>query len=165
MGMSRSLLAVLIALCSSPGNAAGAPELDPLRESAQKSRQQVSQLKLRQAELQRQLDEVVARIDLLKKQRPRNLLPGNELQTSLRSSQDLSRELTELAHSLSEADAAAQRQNLALLSALSEQLRQLRTHWDGNDKKDARQRLVAQMRDLRAEREQIRRSMVDAGII
>ncbi len=163
MGMRRSLLTVLIVLCSS-GSAAAGSELDPVRESAQKSRQQVSQLKRRQAELQRQLDEVVARIDQLKEQRRRNPLPGNELQTSLRRSQDLSRQLTEVAQSLSQADVVAQRQNLALLSALSEQLRQLRTQWDGNDKKDARQGVVAQMRALRTEREQIRALLPTATI-
>jgi len=157
------VVAVLIAVCSAAASSATGAQIDQLRESAQKSRQQVSQLKRRQSELRAQLDEVAARIALLKEQK-RNLLPDNELKSLLRRSQDLSRQLTDMAHSLSDADAKAQQRELALLAGLSDELRRVRAEWDGNPERDARQRLIAQMRSLRAEREQVRALLPTAAV-
>src|SRR5260370_8348166 len=120
--MRRSVVAVLVAVCSVAASSAMGAQIDQLRESAQKGRQQVSQLKPRQSELRAQLDEVAARIELLKKQKG-SLLPDNELKSLLRRSQDLSRQLTDVAHSLSDADAKAQQRELALLAGLSDELR------------------------------------------
>jgi hypothetical protein len=150
-------------VCSLVGSAAEASPIAQLRAAAEGSRQQVSQLKVAQSELRGQLDEVAARIDLLKEQQ-RDLFPGNELKSWLRRSQDLSRELTAVAHSLSEEEAKAQKNERALISGLSEELRRLGAEWDGAQGKEARQRLITQMRSLRAERERSRSLLPVAAV-
>src|SRR5262249_50283764 len=161
--MSRSVAAVLIAVCSMAASSATGAQIEQLRESALKSRQQVSQLRLRQSELRTQLEEVASQIASLKEQK-RSLLQDNELKSLLRRSQDLSRQLTEVAHSLSEAGAKAQQRELALVAGLSAELRRVRAEWDRNRERDARQRLIAQMRSLRGEREQIRALLPTAAV-
>lgn len=145
------------------GSAGEASPVAQLRAAAEGSRQQVSQLKVAQSELRSRLDEVVARIDLLKEQKG-NLFPGNELKSWLRRSQDLSRELTAVAHSLSEEEATAQKNELALISGLSEELRRLGAEWDGARGKEARQALIIRMRSLRAERERSRSLLPIAAV-
>ncbi len=153
----------MIAVCSLVGSPAEASPIAQLRAAAEGSRQQVNRLRVEQSELRARLDEVAARIDLLKEQK-RDLFPGNELKSWLRRSQDLSRELTSVAHSLSEEEAKAQKNELALISGFSEELRRLGAEWDGAQGKEARQRLITQMRSLRAERERSRSLLPVAAV-
>lgn len=147
-------LTALISFCAA-STALGA-DLGPLRQSAAQSSQEVVQLKSRQSELRGRLDALAARIGVLKAEQQRNILPGSELTAALRRSQDLSRQLSDVARSVSEAEARAQQRNLSLISGLSDELARLGAAWDESESRDTRNALVVRMRGLRAEREQVR---------
>lgn len=147
-------IAAALALLAMP--ALGASQLEATRESATGARRQVSELRAQQMALRKELNEVAGRIEALKGEQQGKLLRGGELEAELRRSQDLSGSLTSVAQSLSSAEAAAEKENLALLSALSSELSRLRAEFDRVQDREARRRLISAMRALRAERDQVR---------
>ncbi len=146
---------LLASIAASPALAKTA--LDDLRASASESRQRVADLRARQSTLKKQLDDLAPRIERLKEQS--GLLPGNELKSRLRRSQELSGQLTEVAQSLAAAEVEAQRRSSELVGVLSAELQRLETAWDQSKSRQDRERLLVQLRALQAEREQVRASM------
>lgn len=148
------LLCLLLAL---PAWAASG--LEALRTEAQTARTQVRELRERQQALRAELNTLATRIEALKAEQKGRLVAGPELDTALRRSQELSGQLTGLAQSLSGAEAEAERRNLALYTALSEELARGRSAWDSTKERDARAALVARMRGLRSERDAVRAAL------
>ncbi len=154
--MSCVLRTLLIASIAS-SSALGKTGLDKLRDSASDARHRVADLRARQSTLRKQLDDLAPRIETLKQQR--GLVPGSELKSQLRHSQELSNQLTEVAQSLAGAEADSQRRDSELLDELTAELQRLEAAWDQSDSRERRQPLLAQLRALRAEREKLRASM------
>ncbi len=161
--MKSPLHLVLAALLFAQG-AFAASRLEAMRASAQSARQQVSSLKSRQMELRKELNEVASRIEALKASRQGKLLSGGELDAALRRSQELSGALTELARSVATAEAAADKENLALLESLSDELKRLRAEFDRQTDREKRQKLIEQMRQIRAERDNVRAQLQAASV-
>jgi prefoldin subunit 5 len=156
--MKRVLLALLLSLSlGMPVWAASG--LDALRSEAQTGRAQVRELRERQQSLRAELNTLAGRIEQLKAEQRGRLVAGPELETALRRSQDLSGQLTGLAQSLAGAESEAERRNLALHSALSDELARVRAAWDATSDREARSRLIARMRGLRAERDAVRSAL------
>jgi chromosome segregation ATPase len=149
----RTLL--LASIAASPAFATTA--LDGLRASARESTQRVADLRARQSALKKQLDNLAPQIESLKNQG--GLIPGNELKSQLRRSQELSGQLTEVAQSLAAAQVEAQRRSSQLADALSAELQRLESAWDQSHSRGDRERLRTQIRALQAERDQVRASM------
>jgi uncharacterized coiled-coil DUF342 family protein len=156
--MKRVLLPLL--LCLSLGTPVWAASgVDALRTEARTARTQVRDLRDHQQVLRAELNTLAGRIEQLKAEQKGRLVAGPELETALRQSQELSGQLSGLAQSLSGAETEAERRNLALHSALSEELARVRAAWDAAPDREARSRLIARMRDLRTERDALRSAL------
>ncbi|HEX5750999.1 MAG TPA: TetR family transcriptional regulator [Archangium sp.] len=156
--MKRVLLPLL--LCLSLGTPVWAASgVDALRLEARTARTQVRDLRDRQQVLRSELNTLAGRIEQLKSEQKGRLVAGPELETALRQSQELSGQLSGLAQSLAGAETEAERRNLALHSALSEELARVRAAWDATPDREARSKLIARMRDLRAERDALRSAL------
>lgn len=156
--MKRVLLPVL--LCLSLGAPVWAASgVDSLRAEARTARTQVRDLRDRQQVLRAELNTLAGRIEQLKAEQKGRLVAGPELETALRQSQELSGQLSGLAQSLAGAETEAERRNLALHSALSDELARVRAAWDASPDREARSKLIARMRDLRTERDALRSAL------
>jgi hypothetical protein len=155
--MKRVLLPLLLCLLGTPVWAASG--LEALRAEAQATRTQVRELRERQQGLRAELNTLAGRIESLKAEQKGRLVAGSELETALRQSQDLSGQLTGLAQSLAGAESEAERRNLALHSALSDELARVRASWDATSDREARARLIARLRQLRDERDAVRSAL------
>lgn len=156
--MKRLLHSLLLCLLLSAPAWAGS-ELDGPRAEARAARTQVRELRERQQALRSELNTLAGRIESLKAEQQGRLVAGPELESALRRSQELSGQLTGLAQSLAGAESEAQQRNLALHTALSEELARVRAAWDGTSDREARAGLIARMRDLRAERDAVRAAL------
>jgi prefoldin subunit 5 len=157
--MKRGLLSLLLLslVLSLPTWAASG--LEALRAEAQGARAQVRELRERQQALRSELNGLAGRIESLKAERQGRLVAGAELETALRRSQDLSGELTGLAQALAGAEGEAERRNLALHAALSEELVRVRAAWEATSDRKARAGMTDRMRTLRAERDAVRSAL------
>jgi prefoldin subunit 5 len=157
--MKRGLLPLLLLslLLGLPGWAASG--LEALRTEAQSARAQVRELRERQQALRSELNGLASRIESLKAERQGRLVAGAELETALRRSQDLSGQLTGLAQALVGAEGEAERRNLALHTALSEELARVRAAWEASSDRKARAGMTERMRTLRAERDAVRSAL------
>ncbi|PTL82090.1 TetR family transcriptional regulator [Vitiosangium sp. GDMCC 1.1324] len=156
--MKRVLLSLLLSLTlGMPARAASG--VDSLRTEAQAGRAQVRELRERQQALRSELNTLAGRIEQLKAEQKGRLVAGPALEAALRRSQELSGQLTGLAQSLAGAESEAERRNLALHAALSDELARVRAAWDSTSDREARSRLIARMRDLRAERDAVRAAL------
>jgi prefoldin subunit 5 len=156
--MKRVLLALLLSL-SLGAPVWAASGVDSLRLEARTARTQVRDLRDRQQVLRAELNTLAGRIEQLKSEQKGRLVAGPELETALRQSQELSGQLSGLAQSLAGAETEAERRNLALHSALSEELARVRAAWDATPEREARSKLISRMRDLRAERDALRSAL------
>ena len=105
------------------------------------------ELRDRQQALRAELNTLAGRIEQLKAEQKGRLVAGPELETALRRSQELSGQLSGLAQSLAGAETEAERRNLALHTALSDELARVRAAWDATSDREARSKLIARMRD------------------
>ncbi|HYO58980.1 TetR family transcriptional regulator [Archangium sp.] len=156
--MKRVLLSSLLCLfLGAPVWAAS--EVDTLRAEARTARTQVRELRDRQQTLRAELNTLAGRIELLKAEQKGRLVSGPELETALRRSQELSGQLTGLAQSLAGAETEAERRNLALHTALSDELARVRAAWESTSERETRAGLIARMRELRTERDAVRSAL------
>jgi hypothetical protein len=155
--MKRVLLPLLLCLLGAPSWAASGVEA--LRAEAQAGRAQLRELRERQQGLRAELNTLAGRIESLKTEQKGRLVAGPELETALRRSQELSGQLTGLAQSLAGAESEAERRNLTLYTALSDELARVRAAWEATSEREARARLIARMRDLRTERDAVRAAL------
>ena len=156
--MKRVLLALW--LCLVPGAPVWAASgLDTPRTQAQQARARVRELREQQQVLRAELNTLAGRIEQLKGEQKGRLVAGPELETALRQSQELSGQLSGLAQSLAGAETEAERRNLALHTALSDELARVRAAWDATQDREARSKLIARMRDLRTERDALRSAL------
>ena len=153
-------IVMLAASLSLPLSALGASSLQATRTAATSARTHVREVRSRQMELRQELNQVAARIEELKGAKK----TGGQLDGELKRSQELSGSLTELAQSLSSAEADAARDNLGLLNALSSEMSRLRADFDRVSDRSARKQLIVQMRAVRAEREQVRAALPAASV-
>lgn len=161
--MKRVLLPLL--LCLSLGTPVWAASgVDSLRADARTARGQVRDLRDRQQVLRAELNTLAGRIEQLKSEQKGQLVAGPELETALRQSQELSGQLSGLAQSLAGAETEAERRNLALHTALSDELARVRAAWDATADREARSKLLARMRDLRTERDALRSALPDSQV-
>lgn len=161
MILRAALLAVSL-LVAFP--AFGATSLDAMRASSRSVRDQVSQLRAEQLKKRSELSVLSSRIETLKAQSKGRLLPGGELDTALKASQELSGALTDLAQQVSTRESELETANLALLDALSGELNRLRTDFDRQTDRGVRKGLIDQMRKLRAERDALRATLPAAKL-
>lgn len=161
MILRAALLAVSLLVAFA---AFGATSLDAMRASSRSTRDQVSQLKAEQLKKRSELSVLSSRIETLKAQSKGRLLPGGELDTALKASQELSGALTDLAQQVSTREAELETANLALLDALSGELNRLRTDFDRQTDRGVRKGLIDQMRRLRAERDALRATLPAAKL-
>jgi phage shock protein A len=124
----------------------------------------VEEIRSRQQSLRQELNQLAAHIEELKSQRKGALISGSDLQGSLRRSQELSGLLTDAARELASAEDQSQKENLALLGALTDQLAQLKGQWERTQDKSERRQILVQMRSLRQEREQVRAQLPAAAL-
>jgi prefoldin subunit 5 len=156
--MKRLLHALLLSLLlGTPAWAASG--LEGPRSEARTARTQVREMRERQQVLRGELNTLAGRIESLKAEQQGRLVAGPELESALRRSQELSGELTGLAQSLAGAETESERRNLALYTALSEELVRVRASWESTSDREARAGLIARMRDLRAERDAVRAAL------
>ena len=160
MKFRSTLLAVL--LLTVP--AWGAGQLDTLRSSAKAAREQASVVRSEQMQKRQQLNQLSSRIETLKAEAKGKLLPGGQLDAALKQSQELSGALTALAQTMSTRESDLESANLALLQALSAQLDSLRADFDRQTNRANRQKVLAQFKALRAEREQVRSALPAAKV-
>jgi hypothetical protein len=160
MKFRSTLLAVL--LLTLP--ALGAGQLDTLRSSAKAAREQAGMVRSEQMAKRQELNQVSSRIEALKAQAKGKLLPGSQLDAALKQSQELSGVLTSLAQTMSSRESELESANLALLQALSGQLTSLRADFDRQTDRANRQKILAQFKALRAEREQVRAALPAAKV-
>lgn len=129
--------------------------LDALRSTAKGAREQAQQVRSEQMLRRTELSQLSGRIEALKAQRKR----GSTLDAALKESQALSDVLTQLARTLASKEAELESTNLALLDALSQRLAALRSDFDHQPDRAGREKVVAQMKALRQEREQVRAAL------
>ncbi|MDX2008643.1 MAG: TetR family transcriptional regulator [Myxococcaceae bacterium] len=153
------LRAALLALTLLASPAWAATGVEALRGTASGLRAQVTSLRAEQLTRRNELSVVSSRIEALKAQTKGTLLPGSELDQSLKRSQELSGTLTELAQQLSAREGELEAANLALLDALSGELTRLRAEFDRQTNRQVRRGLIDQMRKLRSEREAVRAAL------
>lgn len=152
--LSRSLLlAALVAVASSASAATG---VDALRGRAAAARQDVLALRQSQLSTRAELGQLSGRIEQLKGQTQGALLPGGELDAALKRSQELSTTLTGLSQQLTAREGELEAANLALLDGLSAELTALRASYERAPTTDARRQVIAQLKKLKLEREQVR---------
>jgi len=144
--------------------ALGAGPLDALRGQARERREQLTQLKGLQLGLRGELSGLSQRIEKLKSASKGKLLPGSELDASLKRSQELSATLTTLAQQASAREGELEAANLTLLDALSQELGRLRAEFDRQTDRTVRAGLIEQLKQLRAERELVRAAIPEAKL-
>jgi hypothetical protein len=157
----RAALLTLMLLASQAWAASG---VEALRGTASGLRAQVTSLRAEQLARRNELSVVSGRIEALKAQTKGALLPGSELDQSLKRSQELSTALTDLAQQLSAREGELEAANLALLDALSGELTRLRAEFDRQVNRQVRRGLIDQMRKLRSEREAVRAALPAAKL-
>lgn len=157
----RSTLAAVL-LLTAPVWAAG--KLDAVRAQAKTARDQVTAVRSEQMAKRQQLNQLSAQIETMKAEAKGKLLPGGQLDAALKQSQELSGALTVLAQTMSARETELEQANLALLEALSAQLTQLRGDFDRQTERDARQKILVQLKAVRAEREQVRAALPAAKV-
>lgn len=162
--MRRPLAAFALAVLLAASPAWSASAVDAARQTASAARAKVNELRSQQLSMRMELNRVATRIETLKANQKGALLPGSELETSLRRSQELSSLLTSAAQSLSSAEAELEKHNLLLLDALNRELDGLRAQWDRLTDRGARQAVVQKMRSLRQERDQVRAMLPAAKV-
>jgi hypothetical protein len=145
-------LLIVVTLLLAAG-AQAATSLEAARTEARQARVQVNAIRARQMELRSELNQVATRIEALKAQ---SKARSGELDGALRRSQELSSLLTTAAQQLRQAEGDSERGHLALLMVLSAELEAVRAQWDRTPDRTARASLLARMRALRAERDQVR---------
>jgi hypothetical protein len=155
-----ALLAVL--LLAAPASAAS--QVEALRSQAQAARASVNEARSQQMAKTLELNRLSAHIEELKAKAKGRLLPGSELDSALKQSQELSGVLTTLAQTVSGRQAELEQANLALLTAVTEQMKGLRADFDRATTHEARSALIAQMKALKAEREQVRAGLPAAKV-
>jgi hypothetical protein len=153
------LSAALLIACLFALPALGAGPLDALRAESRGLRDQVTALRAKQLEGRNELSSLSARIQTLKEESKGKLLPGGELDSALKRSQELSGVLSELSQQVSTRESALETANLGLIDALSSELSRLRTEFDRQTNRDVRKQLIDSMRKLRAERDALRQTM------
>lgn len=159
MKFRPALLAVLLTF-----PAWGAGQLDTLRASAKAAREQASAVRGEQMQKRQQLNQLSAQIETLKAEAKGKLLPGGQLDAALKQSQELSGALTTLAQTMSSRESTLESANLALLSALNNQLTELRADFDRQTERAQRQIVLRQFKTVRAEREQVRAALPAARV-
>jgi hypothetical protein len=158
------LPALLLCLSLFAPPALGAGPLDALRGQARERREQLTQLKGLQLGLRSELSGLSQRIEKLKSASKGKLLPGSELDASLKRSQELSATLTTLAQQASAREGELEAANLTLLDALSQELSRLRADFDRQTDRTVRAGLIEQLKQLRAERELVRAAIPEAKL-
>lgn len=136
-----------------------ASSLDAMRATSRQTREQVSALKAEQLKKRSELSVLSERIETLKSQSKGRLLPGGELDSALKASQELSGSLTDLAQQVSARETELETANLALLDGLSGELNRLRMDFDRQTDRSKRKALIDQMRKLRVERDALRATL------
>lgn len=149
-------VAILLVFLAAPGWAASA--LDGLRAQVAQAQDADAQLSADQGRLSAELDQLGARISQLKAH-GRKLVANGELDQDLRRSQELSSRLNALSAQRQGSADALTRARLALAQGLGDELSRLRQEWDHQGSRDARAQLVARMRAVRHEREQVLAAM------
>ena len=148
---------VLCLLLATPARAASG--LEAPRAEAQAARARVRELRERQQALRGELNLLAGRIEQLKAAQKGRLVAPPELEAALRHSQELSGQLTGLAQSLAGAEPEAERRNLALHAALSDELARLRAAWERTPGREERAALLTHMRTVRTERDAVRSAL------
>lgn len=156
------LAAIIACLLALPGWAAG--PLEALRSNSRALRDAVAALRGDQLRGRNELSTLSARIETLKAQQTGKLLPGGELDSALKRSQELSGALSGLSAQLTARETELSSANLALIDALSSELNRQRAEFDRQTDRDARRGLIASMRSLRAEREALRAAVPEAKL-
>ncbi len=156
------LAAIVACLIALPGWAAG--PLDALRSNSRSLRDSVTGLRGEQLKNRNELSTLSSRIETLKAQQTGKLLPGGELDSALKRSQELSGTLSGISAQLSARESELSTANLVLIDALSSELTRLRAEFDRQTNRDARRSLINSMRSLRAERESLRASLPEAKL-
>lgn len=151
--MTLSLFTVLFAL------SLGATPLATARATAAEARAVVSAVRSEQMTKRQQLNQLASQIGTLKAKAKGKLLPGGELDVALKQSQALSDELTALARTLAAKESSSEAAQNALLESLSAELATQRSQFDKQTDRNQRKALIASMRSLRVEREQVRASL------
>lgn len=154
--MRRPFAQLLLAAVLFASPAWAASGLEAARHEASQARAHVNEIRARQMAMRSELNQLAQKIEALKAKQKGALITGSELDASLQHSQELSGALTEAAQQMSQAQSELEKDNLALLTALNQELESARDQWDRQRDRKTRAALLKQMRSLRAEREQIR---------
>lgn len=153
------LSAALLTACLFAFPAWAAGSLDALRNSSQGVRDQVTALRAEQLKQRNELSTLSAKIETLKAASKGKLLPGSELDSALKRSQELSGALSELAAQVNGRETELENANLALLDGLSAELTRVRSEFDRQSDRNVRKGLIGQLRKLRAERDALRQTL------
>ena len=154
------LSALLLALPS-----AAATAVEALRGTARAARGQVSQLKADQLAQRNELSVLSSRIETLKAGSKGRVLPGTELDLSLKRSQELSTTLTSLARQVATSEAELHTATLALLEGLSAELTRMGAELErASSDPAARRKALLAMKALREERENLRTQLPAAMV-
>jgi hypothetical protein len=158
------LSAVILTACllASPVWAAGS--LDALRSGSRGAREQVTALRAEQLRQRNELSTLSSQIETLKAASKGKLLPGGELDSALKRSQELSGVLSTLAQQVSGREAELENANMTLLDGLSSELTRLRAEFDRQTDRGVRKGLIDQLRKLRAERDALRATLPAAKL-
>lgn len=158
------LSAVILTACllAFPTWAAGS--LDALRSGSRGAREQVTALRAEQLRQRSELSTLSSQIETLKAASKGKLLPGGELDSALKRSQELSGVLSTLAQQVSGREAELENANMALLDGLSSELTRLRAEFDRQSDRAVRKGLIDQLRKLRAERDALRATLPSAKL-
>lgn len=157
-------LVVLLSLMLFVSPALAASQLDTLKATAASARQAVNDTRHEQMAKTQELNQLSGRIEALKANAKGKLLPGSELDSALKQSQELSGVLTSLAQSLSEKENALEQSNLSLLTAMTDEMKSLRAEFDRQTSHAGRAATIAKMKALKAEREQVRAAIPSAKV-
>ncbi|MFO0593764.1 MAG: TetR family transcriptional regulator [Myxococcaceae bacterium] len=161
MKLKGLLVAAVLAFSAT---ALGAGSLDALRTDSRQLREQVATLRAKQLEGRNELSTLSARIQTLKEQSKGKLLPGGELDSALKRSQELSGALSDLSQQLTGRESALETANLSLLDALSLELTRQRAEFDRQPDRGVRRQLIDSMRKLRLERDALRQTLPAAKL-
>jgi phage shock protein A len=162
--MRGSSVGLLLILTVAAASARAATGLEITRKEATAARGRVNEIRAQQMSLRSELNQLATRIEALKAESKGALLKAGPLESSLRRSQELSGLLTDAAQRLAHAEAELERHDLALLSTLSAELEAMRARWDRTSDRQARAELLRRMREIRAEREQVRARLPAARV-
>ncbi len=153
------LSAALLTACLFAFPVWGAGSLDALRSGSRGARDQVTALRAEQLKQRNELSTLSSQIETLKAASKGKLLPGSELDASLKRSQELSGALSELAAQVNGREAELETANVALLDGLSSELSRVRAEFDRQGDRTVRKNLIAQLRKLRTERDALRQTL------